>query len=400
MPKLIFTDHTGKQAEAGLSVQDYKEAGKANQSLSQLYAAKYPTVEGSATAFEQFCAASGIRVRADKATGIPATSMAEILDDAPTKYAGTIVRPDGSDRGGTAGRLLYPEVMLNLINANLTESKEDYLAPWESAIAMRTTVSSPRIDQPTIDVTAPEDSKAMPIGQLAEPAVMVNITLSERSFTIPTKSIGLQVADQALESTTLDLVGIALASQARGERIRRIEEDMGNIINGDVDFGINAVSFVGASTFDGTIPGTNKFTQRAWVKWLREKYQTMTITHLLCDIDAALDIEARVGRPTVFNDTSNQSNLFDAKYTVENMGMPTPKVLLLPTSIIGADQIVGFDAKYALHEITNVTASYSAIEEFVLRRSVAMRFDFGVALFKMYDQAFSGVTLGAQLLPY
>ncbi len=395
MPKINFTDHSGKQVEAEVTVQDYKEAGKANQSLSQLYAKKYPTVAGEPTAFEQFCAASGIRVRADKSTGIPATSMQEILDDAPSKYAGTIVRPDGSDRGGTAGRLLYPEVMLNLINANLTESKEDYLAPWESAIAMRTTVSSPRIDQPTIDVTAPEDSKAMPIGQLAEPAVMVNITLADRAYTIPTKSIGLQVSDQALESTTLDLVGIALASQARGERIRRIEEDMANIINGDVDFGINAVPFVNASTFDGTIPGTNKFTQRAWVKWLRANYQTTTISHLLCDIDAALDIEARVGRPTVFSDTSSQSNLLNPNYTVENMGLPTPKILLLPTSIIGADQVVGFDSRSALHEVTNVTASYSAIEEFVLRRSVAMRFDFGIALFKLYDEAFTGVTLGA-----
>ncbi len=395
MPKLNFTDHTGKLAEANITVQDYKEAGKENQSLSQLYAAKFPTLAGEATAFEQFCAASGIRIRADKATGIPATSMAEILDDAPSKYAGTIVRPDGSDRGGTAGRLLYPEVMLNLINANLMESKEDYLSPWESAIALRTTVSSPRIDQPTIDVTAPEGSKAMPIGQLAEPAVMVNITLAERSFTIPTKSIGLQVADQALEATTLDLVGIALASQAKGERIRRIEEDMGNIINGDVDFGINAVPFVNASTFDGTIPGTNKFTQRAWVKWLRENYQKMTITHLLCDVDSLLDIEDRVGRPVVTQDTSSQANLLNPGYSVENAGLPTPRVLLLPTSIIGADQVVGFDAKYALHEITNVTASYSAIEEFVLRRSVAMRFDFGIALFKLYDEAFQGVTIGA-----
>ena len=395
MPKINFTDHTGKLAEATITVQDYKEAGKSNQSLSQMYAQKFPTKQGEATAFEQFCAASGIRVRADVARGIPATSMAEILDDAPSKYAGTIVRPDGSDRGGTAGRLLYPEVMLNLINANLVSSKEDYLSPWESAIAMRTTVSSPRIDQPTIDVTAPEDSKAMPIAQLAEPAVMVNITLSERSFTIPTKSIGLQVADQALEATTLDLVGIALASQAKGERIRRIEEDMGNIINGDVDFGINAVPFVNASTFDGTIPGTNVFTQRAWVKWLRENYQKMTVTHLLCDIDSLLDIEARVGRPVVTQDTSSQANLLNPGYSVENAGLPTPKVLLLPTSIIGADQVVGFDAKYALHEITNVTASYSAIEEFVLRRSVAMRFDFGIALFKLYDEAFQGITLGA-----
>jgi len=396
MPKLNITDHTGKLAEVDVDLRDYQAAGDANVSLSQYYANKYPTVEGKATAFEQMCAQSGIRVRADETTGVPATSMKEILNGPNEKYAGTIVRPDGSDRNGTAGRLLYPEVMLQLIQANLTESKEDYLQPWESAIALKTTVSSPRVDQPTIDVTAPESSKAQVIGQLAEPAVMVSITLGERAFTIPTKSIGLQIADQALEATTIDLVGLTLASQARGERIRRIEEDMGNIIFGDIDFNINAVAFKLASTFTAeTINGTTPITQRVWVKWLRENYQKMTITHVLADIDTVLDVEARDGRPTVFNDTSSQSNLMDAKYTVENMGLPTPKVLLLPTSIVGANSLVGFDSQYALHEITNVSASYQAIEQFVLRRATAMRFDFGVALFKLFDESFTGLTIGS-----
>lgn len=396
MPKINFEDHTGKLAEATVALDDYQAAGEANVSLSQYYANKFPTAEGQATAFEQFCAASGIRVRADKDTGVPATSMKDIIYGGSDKYAGTIVRPDGADRGGTAGRLLYPEVMLQLIQANLNESKEDYLTPWESAIALKTTVSSPRVDQPTIDVTAPEDSAAQVIGQLAEPAVMVSITLGERAYTIPTKSIGLQIADQALEATTIDLVGLTLASQARGERIRRIEEDMGNIINGDVDFGINPVSFAAASTFTAeTINAATPITQRVWVKWLRANYQKMNITHVLADIDSVLDVEARAGRPTVFNDTSNQSNLLDAKYSVENMGLPTPKVLLLPTSIVGANSLVGFDAQYGLHEITNVTASYQAIEQFVLRRATAMRFDFGVALFKLFDESFTGLTIGS-----
>jgi len=394
MPKLNIEDYTGKRADVDVSLADYQAAGDANVSLSQYYTTRFPTKEGEATAFEQMCVQSGIRVRADKKTGIPATSMKEILDDRPNKYAGVITRPDGSDRGGTAGRLLYPEVMLQLIQANLHENKEDYLAPWESAIALKTTVSSPRVDQPTIDVTAPEDSKAQPIGQLAEPAVMVSITLGERAYTIPTKSIGLQIADQALEAATIDLVGLTLAAQARGERIRRIEEDMGNIINGDGDYGINAVDFVDASTFDPGIPGV-PMTQRAWVKWLRANYLKMNITHILADIDSVLDIEGRTGRPTVFNDTSDQANLLDAKYTVENMGLPTPKVLLLPTSIIGANSVVGFDAQYALQEITNVSASYQAIEQFVLRRATAMRFDYGSALFKLFDEAFTGVTIGS-----
>lgn len=395
MPKFNIVDASGKRAEVDTEVTDYLEAGESGKSLSQHLAKKFPTNENEPTAFEQMCMQAGIRVRADAATGSPATNMKEIIHGGADKHVGVLTRPDGSDRGGTAGRFLYPEVMMQLIQANLTDNKEDYLSPWESAIALRTSVSSPRVDQPTIDVTAPEASASQPIAQLAEPAVMVSITLGERAYTIPTKGIGLTIADQALEAATIDLVGLALSSQAKGERIRRIEEDMGNIINGDTDFGINPVSFVNASTFDASIPGTNNMTQRAWVKWLRANYQKMTITHILGDVDALIDIEERVGRPTVFNDTSGQANLLNPGYSVENMGLPTPKVLLLPTSIIGAGQLVGFDAQYALHEITNVSASYQAIEQWVLRRATSMRFDYGTALFKLYDESFTGLTIGA-----
>ena len=392
---LSFVGADSKRVEVALGIEDYKEAGTHGLSLSQLYENKYPTETGKASAFSQFCLGAGIRVRSDPLTGMPATSMNEIMHGGLDKSMGPIVRPDGSDRQGTAGRFLYPEVMLQMINSNLVDNKDAYLAPWEDAIAIKTSVTSPRVDQPNIDVTAPEDSRAQVISQLAEPAIMVSITLGEKAYTIPTKSIGLEIADQALEAMTIDKVGLTLSAQARGERIARIEADMGKMINGDTDYGITATSFVNASTFDSTIPGTNVITQKAWVKWLRANYTKMTVTHILADIDSLLELEARAGRPTVFNDTTSQSNLMDAMYSVENMGLPTPKVLILPTSIVGANQIVGFDAKYAMQQMTNVTASYSAIENFVMRRAVSMRFDHGIALFKIHDDSFTGLTIGA-----
>ncbi len=394
--ELPITDATGLQSQVKISLSDYREAGAHKVSLSQLYGAKYPTNKGQPTAFQQLCKQAGIRLKAIPELGLQASSMGEILNgDLPGKHLGSIIRPDGSARQGTAGRLLYPEVMLQLINSNLVENKDPYLVPWENAIALKSSVTSPRVDQPTIDTTAPESSAAQPISQGAEPAIMVSITLGERQYTIPTKSIGLSITDEALQATTIDLVGLTLAAQARGERIRRIEDDMANIISGDTDFNINAVTTANASTFDSDIPGTHFFTQKAWVKWLRANYLKMSITHILCDVDTALAIESRNGRPTVFNDTSTQPNLLDAYYTVENMGMPTPRLLILPSSIVGANTAIGFDASQAMHEITNVSASYQAIEEFVMRRTLAMRFDFGVALVKLYDDAFTGIVLGA-----
>lgn len=393
--EVSFVDVSGKQQTVELDVTHYMEAGEKKLSLSQLYATKYPTKVEGPTAFEQMIQSAGIRLRADTKRGIPASSMKEIYHGNLDKHAGTIVRPNGSERQTTSGRILFPEIMMQMINQTLTSNKEDYLTPWESAIALRTSVTGPRVDQPLINVTAPEGSAAQPIGQLAEPATMISITLGEKSYTIPTKAIGLQIADQALESTTIDLVGIALASQARGERIRRIEEDMANIISGDTDFGINAVTFANASTFDALVTGGVVLTHKAFVKWLRANYQKMTITHMLGDIDAALAVDSRTSKPTSDTDNSARQAAFPVDYTIENMGLPSPRLLLLPTSIIGANRLVGFDSRFGLHEITNTTASYSAIEEFALRRSRAMRFDFGISLVKLYDEAFTGITLAA-----
>lgn len=392
--KVSFTDFTGKQAEAVIDVTDYMEAADAKINLSQLYANKYPTSPDQPTALEQFCISAGIRVRPDHKRGIQATTMKEIYHGMD-KSAGVVTRPSGADRQTTAGRILFPEIMLQLINETLVTNKDSYLAPWESAIALRSSVAGPRVDQPRINVTAPEASGNQPIAQLAEPAVMVSITLSGKSYTIPTKTIGLQIADQALQSATIDLVALTLAAQARGERIRRIEEDMVNIISGDTDYGITAVTFVNGSTFDSVVDSTHKMTHKAWIKWLVANESKFSVSHVLTDIDALLEIENRTGKPTVFTDLSNAPNRLPGNYSVENANIPQPQIIRLPTSIIGANRAVGFDAQFGLHEITNVSASYSAIENFVMRRSTAMRFDYGVALFKLYDEAFTGITLGA-----
>lgn len=392
-----FRDHTNALSEVSLDVSDYMAAADNGMSLSQYYTNRFRTNEAAnsgATTLEQFAASAGIRVRPDETRGIPATSMKEIMHGSVDLSAGTIVRPNSNGNNNIAARILFPEIMMQMINDQLLVNKDDYLVPWENAIAVKTSVVGPRADQPTINVTAPESSAAMPIGQLAEPAVMVSITLGQKSYTIPTLSIGLQVADQALQAATIDLVAIALASQARGERIRRLESDMVNIISGDVDYGINAVSFVNASTFDSAVPGV-PITHKAWVKWRRSKYQYMSLTHMLMDEDTALAIDARQGRPTQFENLTGDTTRFPAGYTIANAGMTEPTVLLLPSSIVGANRIVGFDRASALQQITNISASYSAIEEFVLRRAKAMRFDYGTALFKLFDQAFSGLTIGA-----
>jgi len=388
-----FEDYTGQRCEVEIDLSDYKAAAEDKKSLTQYYAEKYPTNENQLTAMEQFCMSSGIRVRPDVKRGIPATNMDQIIHGF-SKSAGTVVRGTGVDRQGVAGRLLFPEIVLQLANEVLTDSKDDYLIPFEGSFAERISVAGPRVDQPLVNVTAPEGSAAMPIAQLALPAVMVSITLNEKSYTIPTKSIGLEVADQALQTTTIDFVTLTIAAQARGERIRRLEEDLVNIISGDVDYNIPAVTFTAASVYDPAL-GTNKLTHKAWVKWLWANYRKMSLSHLITSDDGILDIDARAGRPTAQTDTSQDGNRVPGGYSLANAATPQPTVLRVPTSVIGADRVVGFDRRFALRETTNVSASYSAIENFVLRRAVAFRLDYGVIVTKIMNEAFQGLTLGA-----
>ena len=393
--EVTFKDITGAQTEVTIDVTDYRAAADCGQSLSQYYANRFPTAQNEMSALEQFSQAAGLRLRPDHKRGIRATSMKEIVHGGIDKSAGTITRPDGSSRQTTAGRILFPEIMMQMVDQYLITDKEDVLGPWEGAIALRDNVIGPRVDQPLINTLAPESSAARPIAQLAEPSVMVTITLGEQSFTIPTKSIGLQISDQALQSTTIDMVAITLAAQARGERIRRIEEDMVNIVSGDTDYGIAATTFVNGSTYDSAINGTTKITHKGWIKFLRANYQKMSVSHALMDIDTFLLLENRDGKPTVYTDLSGNPMRLPGGYSVENANIPTPTVLLVPTSIIGANQIMAFDSRYALRQITNISASYQAIESFVLRRVTAMRFDYGTALFKFMPDAFQGLTLGA-----
>ena len=391
--KFSFVDASGSQQEVGLDVTIYREAADAGLSLSQHLEQKYPSHPDRGSTFGQMMQSCGMYIANDMETGITAPSMKQVFDGKAKIMAGALVRNDGSQRNTVSGRMLFPGVILELVAANLTENKDDFLAGYEKMIAIDTSVSSPRVDQPTIDVTAPEGSRSQAIAQLAEPAVMVSITLAEKSFAIPTKSIGLMVSDQALQATTLDLVGIAMSAQARGERIFMVEEQLGAMMNGDVDWGEAALSSITADSLDSVgITLAGEMTQKAWIHYLRDDYRKMTIDWLMMDIDTALAIENRTGKPTVNTDDPNSPRI-DTTFSIENLSLPVPRILLMDTAFIGANTVVGIDSRYAIRRVKNVSASYEAIEQWVMRRATAFRVDYGEMSKKLYTDAWKKMTL-------
>lgn len=387
-----FVAADGSRQEVKLDVTAYKAAADAGLSLSQWLEQTYPADSAYGSTFSQFMQSAGMYVNNDPLTGLQAPSLKAVLDGGASIMAGPLTRNDGSQRNTVSGRLLFPEVILELMAAALTDSHDDFLGGYNNMIAINTNVTSSRVDQPTIDVTAPEDSRSQGIAQLAEPSQMVSITLSEKSFAIPTKSIGLMVSDQALQATTLDLVGLTMTAQARGERVHMVEEQLGAMISGDADWGETALPSFTAQSLDAGVTQAGDISQSAWIHYLRDNYRKLTIDAIMCDIDTALAIENRANKPTVNTDDPNSARI-DALFSIENLALPRPRVLLLDTAFIGANTIVGIDSRYAIRRTVNVAAAYEAIEQYVMRRATAFRIDYGEMSKKLYPEAWQMMTL-------
>ena len=222
---------------------------------------------------------------------------------------------------------------------------------------------------------------------------MLSITVSEYSKTIPTKSIGLWISDQAQQAATLDLVSLAMTAQARGERIRMVEDHISTIINGSADLNETALPSVTAQSFDSSISAAGQLTHNAFIKYLRAEYTKRGINRIMCDIDTAFAIEARSGKPTRDTVLYPEGSQFPTGMTVDNLMVAAPSVLIVDTGIVGANTIVGLDSRYGIRRVVNVSAQYSAIEQFLLRRATAFRVDYGEIAHRLYDDAFSIMTL-------
>lgn len=391
--KFKFRDSEGKLTEAVLSEESYKAAAESGMSLTQWMNNTYDTDSAKyGDVLAQAMASCGLVIAANNDSGLRPTSIKQMMGEGLNVKAGAIVSPDGSQNNTPAGRLFFPEVILQSIESQLREDKTDFFTGFNSLISSTETVSAPEFKRPIIDVTAPEASESQSTAQLAEPASMVTITADNRTTPIPSKAIGLMISDQAMENSAVDLVAIAMERQAYGERVRMVEGQIADIISGNSDLGLSALSSVTAASLDSGITVAGTISQAAWIKYLRANYQTMNISNIIMDIDTALAIEGRSGKPTNVTDDP-QSPRIDSLFNVDNLGITPPRVFLMPTSVVGANTLVGLDNRWALRRYINVNANYSVIENFLLRRGTGFRVDVGESVTRLYDDAFSVLTL-------
>lgn len=399
-----YVNYAGTVCDGVLELEDYKRASTLGMSATQYMNAKYhdADVQKYGTAFQQGCQNLGIYTKSDPDHGIRVSKVGDILDGSVVQRraageglssGGGIVAP--SQQGTTpATRVFFPEVVMQIINEILQDDYSVEEAAWASMIGSKESIDQEMYTQPMINVEAPKAERSAPITQNALPKTMVSITSSQYSKSIVTNSIGLQISDQAIQRSSVDLLGLIFSQQAKQERITIMWEDISNMLNGNLDTGDGALAQNAFTTYDAAaVAGT--VTQTGWIKYLYDPSRTISIDSIICDLDTYLAIQNRVGRPVIFDPNTagtNTGNLGTYGLNVEpnllNVSIGVPNVLIVATAVLGANLIMGFDSRFAIREVTNVSASYTATEQMVLQRSNFFRVDWGRMAHRLYDSAF------------
>lgn len=379
MPK--FLDQNGATQEVTLDVSVYREAANAGMSVPHYLSQRYPTDDAKyGSTFEQLLANQGLFVRADRKHGLRPPTMAEIFDGSAVMQAGTVVR-DASP----ASRIMFPAVIIEAVENKLRSDTAGYVSLFDKMIAIDYSIAGPKYEQAVLNFSKPEAARSQGISQLALPSSMLSITVSDVARKIPTMSLGMEISQEALQATSLDLVALAVTRQAEMERSARIDEYIAAVVSGDPDMGQAALTPITHTTLDAA-PVSGAMTHKAWIKWLRLNWRKRHINWALCDLSTALKIENRTGKPTIQTDDPKSPRI-NPTAEVVNPAWQNVNIFLMEDGVIAADYILGLDSRYALARARNIQADYTAVEEFVLRKSKAMRFDFGEVVYRLFEDA-------------
>lgn len=401
MPQKFALQYVGndkKMKTFEVDVTMYKRAGEDGLSVRQHIAAQLDCLKESdrpdysyGHPLDQAYLTSGLV--ADRKLGNQAATLQDVASG--RLAAGTSLRaPDGNDTS-LASRLLFPQLLLETMEAELRDDGSDIISKYNQLVSIQRNVNGQRVDQPLVNTQrqgeGPDASRSRRQAQMAEPATMVGITVGERSYRIPTFAIGLTVSEEAMQSTTIDLVRVIMETQARGERIAMIEEQLHDMVYGNVDRNMTALPVMKISEFDPSITQNGKITKRAYIKWLRDNYRIREISHVMTDLDTIIDIDEQL-LPTM---TGIDSSKIATPFAGFNTGLTLPSILDFSTEVFGAKTMVGVDRRNAIQRFINVTADYSAVEEYVMRKATSFRVDYGEMSTRLYDEAWSVVQLQA-----
>ena len=394
---------TGKFEEGRISRQDYETASKMGVTVSQIVNAKYSDADPQlGTAWEQGKTSSGIYVKGKPEYGIPSTTIRDAMNGDCMSQGGlfslagnTIAAPSVPKDGSAtpASRLFLPQVLLEMVNETLIEDHNPELALFNSLIADSMSISGSVYVQPTIDITAPREHDSRPIGQNSLPRNLVSISAGQSARTIANQSVGLQIADQAMALSTLNLVSLIMAQQMEGEKFRTLWAELAQVVSGNPDAGESSLSPVGfKATYDSTA-AANTITQEGLWQLLYDPDRKVNYDTLLVDISGYNKLLNRTGRPLMVDPRTSGVNTGNAGNYGIDPTIVTPanfqvgsvnKVMIVPSSVLGAtNRMLFMDSRFGLRKVTNTLASYTAQQDMILQRSVFYRIDWGYTIHRL-----------------
>lgn len=391
MTKLTVIDSQGQRQELDVSMDAAKvAAGEGYRSLFAKWDSEIVTAEGAPTASQQICAQNHLYLAGGK-MNIPNVVMADILD-------GQNSAASNVQDAAPASRILFPPFLMTAIDSALRSQDYGALSVFNSKAAVTESIANTKFERPILNFSKPEGARSRAVAQLAEPASMLVITASDKSWKITGTSIGLEISDEAMKATSLDLVNLSMIRQAEVEAVARAEEQLLAFLNGDSDLDMPALSSVSgavskATAFDSTISAAGVLSQRAWVKFLFNNSRKRRIDTVITDIDGAFAIEHRTGRPVVVGDNATSKRI-DTRENVMNPMWPDQVDLIITMDPNWpANTIVGFDSRYGYQTVNSTTLAYQAMEAYVMRRSTKFRVDSGSISYRLFDDAWNVLSL-------
>jgi len=382
----FYINSEGNVQQVKLEDTLYKQAIAENVRVAHLINTTYADADPKrGTAFQQIAASEGLSLVGKNPFGLRAASLADILDGSAGFQAGSTSnsRERSTDQGGTQSRLLFPSVIIELVEDMFYDDRSDDDVVFRDLVKTTVPIADDFYRQPVLSYqkagganTGPNAAKATRVTQLGEVPNMLTITTSDRNFNIPAYGIGIEMSESALKGTTLDLFGLTMKRYISIEHNARVNTYLSNLFLGDLDQNSGAVPAVTTLSLDPSCPA-GTVTHKAWVKFLARNRRRRKITHAMCDIDTYLKIEGRTGRPGSNNYDPTLARI--DPQLVDGRGVTfggNVKWMIVDSAAEGgpvpANTVWALDQSQAIKLVTNTTADYKATEEFVLRRSSKM----------------------------
>ena len=394
MSELVYIDAAGDKQPLEFNLDTYKKAADAGVSVPQYLATNFPTnADKYGSAFEQALEQTGVFVKGDKETGIHSSKLEDVLGNRSASSNAITIQ------GTPASRIMFPAAILSAIENRLqagVEGENSTPNAFDKMVAFDESVNGDRFERPVLDLTGPEQARSKPTAQLAMPPVMMGISVSDVSRTIPSWAIGVEISEQAQRAWSLDLLSLVVARQAAVERMERAENYVMSLLYGDADSKMDPLSSIAGKVVNASAidpDAATGLTQKAWLGWLSRNPTKRVISTIITDLNGAMAIENRVGRPTSNDNINGVTQRLDTKFNVLNAQWPTQvDIYITNNPAWPAKTIVGFDKRYGIHRVKSLTAAYQAVEQFVLKRSTAMRIDNGELVYRLFDEAFEVLT--------